>query len=190
MKTFEGYFSELETHLKCLSLEERTDVLTYYKEYAQDGGFLDGEQLAAHFGSPRSLASQILAESAVKRVDNGKNGFGTAAIALAAIFSLPVTIPVALAAACVLFVLFLMLLAILGIFGIGLWFFGCASMGIFSGISASVSPAVWMKLLGVILLTGSALIAAFWGIIRLARLLLKKLMVLVSKISGRENSHA
>lgn len=106
MRTFEEYFSGLAARLNRLPPEERADVIAYYKEYAQEGGLLDAAQLIEHFGPPETLAAQILAESAVKRVENGKGGgWKTVAVTLAALFAAPFTFPIGLAAVVVLFVL-------------------------------------------------------------------------------------
>lgn len=76
MQTWEEYFAALAGCLAQMPAAEREETLTYYREYAQEGGLLDGEQLREHFGPPEVLAAQILEDRTGKR-----NGAQTAAAA-------------------------------------------------------------------------------------------------------------
>lgn len=67
MQTWEEYFAALAACLAQLPAAEREETLTYYREYAQEGGLLDGEQLREHFGPPEALAARILEERTGKR---------------------------------------------------------------------------------------------------------------------------
>ena len=67
MRTAEEYFAELARCLQSLPEAEREETLTYYREYAQEGGLLDAEQLREHFGLPSALAARILEDGAGKR---------------------------------------------------------------------------------------------------------------------------
>ena len=67
MRTAEEYFAELARCLQSLPEAEREETLTYYREYAQEGGLLDAEQLREHFGPPSALAARILEDGAGKR---------------------------------------------------------------------------------------------------------------------------
>lgn len=67
MHTAEEYFAALEGYLKQMSAEERAETITYYREYAQEGGLLDAEQLREHFGPPEALAARILENDGDKR---------------------------------------------------------------------------------------------------------------------------
>lgn len=67
MQTWEEYFAALEGCLARLPAAEREETLTYYREYAQEGGLLDGEQLREHFGPPEALAARILEDRTGKR---------------------------------------------------------------------------------------------------------------------------
>lgn len=67
MHTAEEYFAALEEALRQMPAAERDETITYYREYAQEGGLLDGEQLREHFGPPEALAARILEDNAGKR---------------------------------------------------------------------------------------------------------------------------
>ena len=67
MHTAEEYFAALADCLKEMPAAEREETLTYYREYAQEGGLLDAEQLREHFGPPSALAARILEDAAGKR---------------------------------------------------------------------------------------------------------------------------
>lgn len=67
MHTAEEYFAALEEALRQMPAAERNETLTYYREYAQEGGLLDAEQLREHFGPPEVLAAHILEDNAGKR---------------------------------------------------------------------------------------------------------------------------
>lgn len=195
MSTSEQYFHELAACLKRLPPEEREAALEFYREYARESGLTDAVMLTDRFGPPRALASKILAETAVKTADSPRKGsVGKAvAIALAALFTLPVTFPVLIAVIFTLLVLACMVLAagsglavtlyVLGQVGIELLFHSFTSL-------APLTAAMWMKLLGAgLILAGSA--AGVLGlIVWLVRNLLKKLTVLISKAVERSNHHA
>lgn len=66
MRTAEEYFAALEECLHQMSAEDRRETITYYREYAQEGGLLDAEQLREHFGPPEILAAHILEDNAGK----------------------------------------------------------------------------------------------------------------------------
>ena len=75
MHTAEEYFAALEEALRQMPASERDETITYYREYAQEGGLLDGEQLREHFGPPEALAARILEDNAGKRSqENSQHG--------------------------------------------------------------------------------------------------------------------
>lgn len=78
MHTAEEYFAALADCLKEMPAAEREETLTYYREYAQEGGLLDAAQLREHFGPPSALAARILEDAAGKRA-NAQAPAGTAA---------------------------------------------------------------------------------------------------------------
>lgn len=70
MHTADDYFAELEEYLRQMPEAERAEIMTYYREYAQEGGLLDAEQLREHFGPPEVLAARILEDEAGKRTQD------------------------------------------------------------------------------------------------------------------------
>lgn len=80
MHTAEDYFAALEECLKQMPAAERAETMTYYREYAQEGGFLDAEQLEEHFGPPQVLAARILQDDADKRARNTTKEIGGAGV--------------------------------------------------------------------------------------------------------------
>lgn len=70
MHTADDYFAELEEYLRQMPEAERAETMTYYREYAQEGGLLDAEQLREHFGPPEVLAARILEDEAGKRTQD------------------------------------------------------------------------------------------------------------------------
>lgn len=75
MHTAEEYFAALEEALRQMPAAERDEAITYYREYAQEGSLLDGEQLREHFGPPEALAARILEDNAGKHSQqNARSG--------------------------------------------------------------------------------------------------------------------
>lgn len=74
MHTAEEYFAALEEYLRQMPAEDRAETITYYREYAQEGGLLDAEQLREHFGPPEVLAARILEDGVGKRTQNAPKG--------------------------------------------------------------------------------------------------------------------
>ena len=70
MHTADDYFAELEEYLRQMPETERAETMTYYREYAQEGGLLDEEQLREHFGPPEVLAARILEDEAGKHTQD------------------------------------------------------------------------------------------------------------------------
>lgn len=64
MMTAQQYFEELSAGLDRLDASAREDILSYYREYAQEAGLSSYEQLSKHFGAPRALCDSLCAELA------------------------------------------------------------------------------------------------------------------------------
>lgn len=195
MSTSEQYFHELAARLKRLPPEEREAALDFYREFAQESGLTDAAMLTERFGPPRALASKILAESAVKTADSArKGGVGRAvAIALAALFTLPVTFPVAIAVILLLLVLAILVLAAGSGLAVTLYVLGRVGIELLLHSFTSLVPltaAMWMKLLGAGLILAGGAAGVLGLIVWLVRNLLKKLTVLISKTVERSNHHA
>lgn len=64
----EIYFNQLRNHLRGLNDDEIDDVLSFYREYAEDGG-LTGERLVQEFGTPKQLARRVLIDYSIRYDD-------------------------------------------------------------------------------------------------------------------------
>ncbi len=121
----ERFMIELERLLRGLPAEEKEDALNYYREYIEDAGFSDIDDVTDKLGTPKSVARSILGESVDKYVEEQKenksvkSGMSSFWRILLYIFAAPFAIPmfIAFAAVClsvgvgVLAVVFALLLA-------------------------------------------------------------------------------
>lgn len=151
--TSERYFSELAAQLGRLPASEREEALRFHREYAQEAGFSTYQELEDCFGPPRALASRLYAESAVKASGEKKPGNTGKAlvIGLAALFSLPVTFPLALVILAVLFVILVLILAAGFSIGVTVFALGGAFVSLAAeswGYLLAFAPGLWLKFLG------------------------------------------
>ncbi len=123
------YFRELEDYLKRIPEQERSEILMYHVEYAEDGGLTTDKQLIEHFGKPKELASKIYADSAIRTLesDTPKKHTKAFGIGLLALFSLPITGPLFIA------LLVIIISLIITMFSVVISF---ASVALATGISA------------------------------------------------------
>lgn len=134
----EKFFAELRKRLRHLQPREIDEALEYYTEYLEDAGPENEAAVLAKWGSPASLASQILAECATRRMDEKptvKRGISTVWIVILAIFASPMAVPVAVGLACCFLAAAVTALAIL--VALGATALGAAAMGFiffFTGI--------------------------------------------------------
>ena len=68
----ERFMIELERLLRGLPAEEKEDALNYYREYIEDAGFSDIDDVTDKLGTPKSVARSILGESVDKYVEEQK----------------------------------------------------------------------------------------------------------------------
>lgn len=98
--TKEKYLNELQRKLKRLPSEEIDAALDYYSEYFDEAGEENASQVIKKLGSPSNVASQILAEYAVKGLDNHpestKKGLSAVWLILLAIPATPIALPLLL----------------------------------------------------------------------------------------------
>lgn len=95
------YMLELESALRHLPNEEREDALSYYREYFEDAGPGKESEVIEELGDPKTVASQIITNVAIKRLDEpkraAKKGLSTLWIVILALCAAPVGLPVLLA---------------------------------------------------------------------------------------------
>lgn len=93
----EAYLKKLKGKLKKLPMEEVDAALDYYREYFEEAGEENTEQVIRKLGSPSQVASQILADYAVKGIESNPNstkkGISAIWFILLAILAAPIALP-------------------------------------------------------------------------------------------------
>lgn len=132
----EAYLKKLKGKLKKLPTEEVDEALDYYHEYFEEAGENNTDQVIRKLGSPAHVASQILADYAVKGLENEpestKKGISAIWFILLAIFASPIALPLLIA-------VFSLVLAVVIVCGAFIFaFFTCIVALILSGIVSVV----------------------------------------------------
>lgn len=102
------FIEELRNKLRRLPQREIDNAISYYIEYFEDASIGDDVNVVSEFGSPSSIASQILVDYAIK--DNKesrkfeKSGISSIWFIVIAILASPIALPLALAMIILLFV--------------------------------------------------------------------------------------
>ncbi|MDQ0157430.1 DUF1700 domain-containing protein [Robertmurraya andreesenii] len=108
----EEYLKALRRKLKKLPNEEIDAALDFYNEYFEEAGEENTAEVVAKLGSPALVASQILAEYAVKGLDNesstAKKGLSAVWFIILAILASPIALPLLLLVICLVFTLVLL----------------------------------------------------------------------------------
>lgn len=136
----EQFLARLGSRLKRLPPEDREDALEYYKEYLDDAGPENEAATISAWGTPEQVASQILADYAVKQGDGkptAKRGLSTAWTVVLAIFASPIAVPVAAAIFCVMLALIVAVAAVILAAG------ACAAALAVGGVM-SVGAGLWV----------------------------------------------
>ncbi|QED49354.1 DUF1700 domain-containing protein [Cytobacillus dafuensis] len=133
----EEYLKELRQKLKKLPNDEVDAALDFYGEYFDEAGEENTEQIIKKLGSPSLVASQILAEYAVKGLDNEasttKKGFSAIWFIILAILASPIALPLLILIISLVFALVLM-------FGAFIFtFFTVIFALVFSGIISAIA---------------------------------------------------
>jgi len=112
-----GFIRELKTKLRNLPAGEVANAAAYYEEYFDDAGTENEQSVIAELGSPSGVASRIIAEFAIKKVDEGggttKAGLDAIWLVLLGIFASPIALPLAITIVAVFFALVITIFAIL-----------------------------------------------------------------------------
>ena len=101
----ERFMIELERLLRGLPVQEREDALNYYREYIEDAGFSEIDDVTDKLGTPKTVARSILGESVDKYVEvqkerkTVKSGASTLWRILLYICAAPFAIPIVAVAA-------------------------------------------------------------------------------------------
>ena len=144
------FLKALSKQLKLLPQEDREDALTFYTEYLEDCGFAEDEDVTAKLGTPKEVAKNIFADITMKHIDANeekKSAKKTATIvwiAIISIFSLPISLPIAICLLVIVLTLFIVLLILfVAFFGAGISVMA-AGTAVFA--SAFIAPGIGQKL--------------------------------------------
>ncbi|PMC35649.1 hypothetical protein CJ195_17835 [Bacillus sp. UMB0899] len=106
------YLKKLRSKIKKLPNEEIEEAIDYYEEYFVEAGEENTESVIARLGSPSYVASQILADYAIKDLDSQKSStkknFSAMWFIILAIFASPIALPLVLVIICLAFTLILL----------------------------------------------------------------------------------
>ncbi len=186
-----SYFDRLEKLLSKLPANEREEALQYYKEYAEDAGVFSDSDLEALFGSPKTLAAQACADVAVKTLEEKKSGSAKKAfgIGLLALFSLPITLPLAITIVALIltFIIVIFSLVISG-GGVAIGFIGAALISFrmawdYLMMQEFLSAGAVFGA-GLMLISGAGF--TFWLMGKIAKLSVKGIVCMISKIARRK----
>jgi uncharacterized membrane protein len=159
--TTDEFLSELKKELEILPQDEAREALSYYENYIKDSG--EEETTVASLGSPRGVAAQIIAEFVAKggnvvkpepKTSGGsekpKDSARTLFTVIALIFAAPIALPLAIAAAAVIFSVAIAIFAIYFSFFItGIALFATGIVNLIVGFAVIIThPASSAFLLG------------------------------------------
>lgn len=185
------FLKALSKQIKLLPKDDREDALTFYNEYLEDYGFAENEDVTAKLGTPKEVAKNMIAEITMKHIDSNeekKSAKKTAVIvwiAIISIFSLPISLPIALCLLIIVFALFITLLILfIALVGAGLIVI-TAGAGVF--LSGIIAPGIGQKLVcfgGGMLVTAIGMALCFLTVI--VYILLIRLAVQIIKKSAEK----
>ncbi len=180
------FLAKLRKYLKKLPADEVEDIMRYYSEYFDDAGLENEQRTINELGSPRRIASMILASSAINegKKPSTKSGFSSVMWVILAIFASPVALPLAVAGAAVVIALVVALAAV--IVSLGIAAVAIAAGGVAAAVLAIVRGALNSPA-DVFIVIGAALIAVGLGMacVMLVTWLTKKGFRAIAGLFGR-----
>lgn len=165
------FVDELKTYLSPLTAEEQADVLQFYLEYLEDSNLTTYKQAVSELGTPRQVARKILADYSIRASEQpepeptatkSKRDVKTIWLIILAIFSTPITIPIAIVIFFVILAIVVSVAAVL--FGVALSLIAvllAAVVSIFIGftlLSASLWTALYYIGIGLLIIGGYMII--------------------------------
>lgn len=112
MMSRDEYLKKLRSKIKKLPNEEIEEAIEYYEEYFAEAGNEHTESVIARLGSPSYVASQIMADYAIKDLESQKGttkkNFSAMWFIILAILASPIALPIALVIICLAFTLILL----------------------------------------------------------------------------------
>jgi len=109
------FIDELKKRLKKLPYDEVKEAVDYYEGYFDDAGEENERSVLAELGTPASVASQIIANYAVKEAGDegsGKKNWRTAWLVVLALFASPIAVPLLIAVGAVALSLIIVISAV------------------------------------------------------------------------------
>jgi len=187
------FVNELKKKLRKLPFDEIKEAVDYYEGYFNDAGADNEQAVLEELGSPASVASQIIANYAVKEADTeepGKKPWRITWLVILAIFASPIAVPLALSAGIIALSVIIVLSAVL-------FSFFAAGFAVFiSGIACIVagflvifqSIPTTLFYLGLGLLLSGIGAAIFIGTIALSKICFRWLTKLVGSFILRRKT--
>lgn len=126
------FMTELKKRLNKLPYDEIKEAVDYYEEYFDDAGKENEQNVIAELGTPAGIASQIIADYAVKGADKKKAinvGLSTVWLVIIAVFASPVALPLGLAVVIIALAIVIVILSVIisiGASGLGMTLGGLA----------------------------------------------------------------
>ncbi|MGN0317506.1 MAG: DUF1700 domain-containing protein [Lachnospira sp.] len=192
--TKEQYINQLNYNLRKMNETERLEAVRYYCEYLDDAYENGGEanlcKVMDELGNPKKLAGQILADSAIRKLDNdngsmkAKDKASNVWIIVLAILASPIWSPLVFVAFILVLVAFIVVISLV-----------IAAVSIvIAGVSVVAGGAIvtFTHIPTAILMAGLGLVCLGIGIfamiltIKLLTLLCKGVVCLVRKIFGKQ----
>lgn len=185
------FLKALSKQIKLMPKEDREDALTFYSEYLEDYGFAEDEDVTAKLGTPKEVAKNMIAEITMKHIDSNeekKSAKKTATIvwiAIISIFSLPISLPIALCLLLVILALFVSLFILfISLIGAGIAVMAAGASVFLVGL---IAPGIGQKLVcfgGGMLVTAIGMALCFLTVI--VYILLIRLAVQIIKKSAEK----
>jgi len=110
------FMDEFKKRLHKLPFDETKEAVDYYEQYFDDAGEENEQAVLAELGPPANIASQIIADHAIKGADEGKSvkrGLSAVWLVILAVFASPIALPLALAVVIIALSLVVILLALI-----------------------------------------------------------------------------
>ena len=132
------FIEQLKKQLNKLPFDETKEAVDYYEQYFDEAGEENEQAVIAELGSPSAVASQIIAEFAVKdeNLDSSpRRGLSGVWFGILAVFASPIALPIALTVvilALTLVIVMFTLIASIAVTGFALLLGGifCAGVGV------------------------------------------------------------
>ncbi len=186
------FMAELERLLRGLPSNEREDALNYYREYIEDAGFSEIDDVTDKLGTPRQVARSILGESVDKHVEvqkeksNVKNNASIIWRLILYICAAPIAIPLVVVAVALFVAFTTVIFAVevaMIITGAAMVFAGCACIIV---LFWSLTTPQLLIVVGAILILIPFGILWCIGFYKLGGLVIRMIASLAKKIFVRE----